>query len=313
VHHEERALSWSECKVSEMALAVSVAVLALAATASASDQENPGRLLGKAGLSLAEIPVGREGAEGGEFANPEAGRRLTGYEVHQPKREDLELSRLQDQTKNTFAELWLHLSEPQRLKILSERPGGAARAVLAQIGNDISEGIESVEGKLGLRATWSFLNRLDARGSAGEAWREHWTILRRVRGLVDAHYEFLVRYMSEPARVPEGALEDYSRSLVEPGGSADISLVSSMMALHNISVPGLGLVRYNGEMVDEIRREDIFHRLSFVLKGKVHLNATYPQVVTSAQSISPCRTAITCARWARVRTSSSTTCTTSSP
>ena len=63
------------------------------------------------------------------------------------------------------------------------------------------------------------------------------------------------------------ALEDYARSIIEPGSSQTTSMQAALQLLHNLSVPNLE-VESSG-LLRRTLRSDIFYKLFLAINGKV--------------------------------------------
>jgi hypothetical protein len=89
--------------------------------------------------------------------------------------------------------------------------------------------------------------------------------LTKVTGKINLLYSYLHKYMSEDAA--DNALEDYARSIVEPGSAEATSLQTSMQKLHNLSVPNL---EQSGDgFLKRTLRNDLFYKLFLAVNGKV--------------------------------------------
>ena len=53
------------------------------------------------------------------------------------------------------------------------------------------------------------------------------------------------------------------------GSTQDISLQSALVLLHNISMPNMGLIHADGQLLGGQTQEDIFHKLFLIMNGKV--------------------------------------------
>ena len=67
--------------------------------------------------------------------------------------------------------------------------------------------------------------------------------------------------------ISPSALEDYARSIIEPGSSQTTSMQAALQQLHNLSVPNLEVVA-NG-FLRRTLRSDIFYKLFLAINGKV--------------------------------------------
>jgi hypothetical protein len=72
----------------------------------------------------------------------------------------------------------------------------------------------------------------------------------KVLGKVNLLYSYLDDFMSEPGSVAHNALEDYSRSIAEPGSSQDTSLGVALLQLHNITTGKNSILGLLGQVID---------------------------------------------------------------
>ncbi len=230
------------------------------------EDENPGRLLYKAGLGLMEFPLDQdEEAQGGS-------PRLSGYEVQQPDHGDLAISRLQDRAVAAIDQAWQGVRDPQRLRILEIRPGGAKAEILRGLELGLGRQVRDLSAKNEASGTWRDLGSLLVRVEGGQVWRETLSTLSRISRKVDALYSHLDSYLSNPESAASGSvLEDFARSIVEPGSSQEMSLAHSLVQLHNLTMPGLGLLsQEDGRLLGGRQRNnrDAFYQLSRILQVK---------------------------------------------
>ena len=86
--------------------------------------------------------------------------------------------------------------------------------------------------------------------------------------------------------LPIAALEDYARSIIEPGSSQTTSMQAALQQLHNLSVPNLEVVSTG--FLRRTLRSDIFYKLFLAINGKVAERVggmPYARVQTNSTSI----------------------------
>lgn len=75
--------------------------------------------------------------------------------------------------------------------------------------------------------------------------------------------------MSDPNQVSGDALEDYARSIVEPGSSQETSLQRALVELHNLSIPHLPFKKLTHDFLGRPQRQDIFYKLFLMINSEV--------------------------------------------
>ncbi len=233
-------------------------LLVLPLLASCQDDENPGRLLYKAGMDLMEFPLHSE--EEGTVVR-------SGYEVRHPRREDLAISRLEDSVIKGAEAAWAAVRDPQLRRILERSEGGAAAEVLRRMGSATREGARRVEAAAERSGAWGQLWGLK---DEDKGWKETMTMLNAIVRKVDALYGHLDSYMENPgaAASEEIVLEDFALAVAEPGSSQDTSLAAAVAELRNLTVPGLGLLsQEDGSVIGEGgEKEDAFNQLASIFQ-----------------------------------------------
>ena len=109
--------------------------------------------------------------------------------------------------------------------------------------------------------------------------------------------------MSDPNEVSGNALEDYARSIVEPGSSQETSLQRALVELHNLSMPHLAIQRPNRDFLGRPQRQDIFYKLFLMINSEVVKSEATPSKLVSYQTSLFFRPTTTSAPWASPRTS----------
>ena len=205
------------------------------------------------------------GAAGDDGASEELGFRS--YEVEQPRHDDLAASRLQAAMAELSRELWNSLADPQRLRLLEAKPGGARKEVLRRFAGALQGDAFALEQLSAESRVVPVLKRLSTAGPEAALLRGTWENMTKVVDKVNLHYSYLDTYMSDPDFVADNALEDYARSIIEPGSSQATSMQAALQQLHNLSVPNLEVVA-NG-FLRRTLRSDIFYKLFLAINGKV--------------------------------------------
>ena len=93
-------------------LAVALAALAITVAVKADNDDNAGRLLARASQDLMEMPLEDRSGED----TSAGGGGYVRYQVQQPARDDLAVSRLQDTLEDTTEALWETIHDPQLLR-----------------------------------------------------------------------------------------------------------------------------------------------------------------------------------------------------
>ncbi len=184
--------------------------LVLSTLAAASD-DNTGRLVSKAAKELMEFPIGD--------ARPvSTGDGVGGYEVHQPSHSDLAISRLQDKVIHTIDKAWEIVRDPRRLAILGTSVESPAKGILSILAQDLVGDVFAMDRRTQESGVVSAVtSQLGLTRAERYKWEPVWIRLRQLLAKIDTTYEFLAAYMDNPDKATDAALEDYARSVIEPG------------------------------------------------------------------------------------------------
>ena len=82
--------------------------------------------------------AGNGGAANAEFA-------YGSYEVEPPHHDDLAASRLQAKLAGLSRDLWTSIADPQRLRMLESKPGGAKKEVLRRFASALQGDVFALE------------------------------------------------------------------------------------------------------------------------------------------------------------------------
>eukprot|EP00095_Tigriopus_kingsejongensis_P006035 maker-scaffold889_size84747-snap-gene-0.24 protein:Tk06035 transcript:maker-scaffold889_size84747-snap-gene-0.24-mRNA-1 annotation:"hypothetical protein L798_01615" len=223
--------------------------------------ENPGRVLAQSARNLMKMAMPQTVQPPGQYESR--------YVVESPSHKDLAITRLQTNTQNVVNDIWKILRDPDRLTLLEGQGEGAAMAVLAMISQELKGDIFDVDQANAPHQVGQILASLQsegkhsALGSEGEA-------LIKIIGRVNSFYSYFQKYMDSPGQVKANTLDDFARSIIEPGSKQENTLQTALLELHNISMPHLGLVHPRKGLLGSNQRTDIYYKLFLMLNSKKH-------------------------------------------
>lgn len=226
---------------------------------SSDRDENPGNVLSKSAKTLMEMALPKTSA-------PDI--LVNQYEVETPTHDDLAISRLQTKVKTVLNSVWKILRDPQRQSVLQGQTGGQGKVVLSMVSQELKGDIFAVdhanEDHL-VSQTLVMLQSQDHKGDLGSAGNR----LAKIIGRVNSFYGYLQKYMDNQDDVSGNTLEDFARSIIEPGSKQEHTLQTALVELHNLSMPHLGMIHpQQGLLGSSTQRTDIYYKLFLLLNNK---------------------------------------------
>ena len=140
-------------------------------------------------------------------ANAEFGYQS--YEVEQPHHDDLAASRLQAKLAGISRDLWNSIADPQRLRMLESKPGGAKKEVLRRFASALQGDVFALEQLTSESRVFPVLKRLSV-GPDTDLLSGTWQNMTKVVDKVNHHYSFLDSYMSDPDYVADNGKDNGS-------------------------------------------------------------------------------------------------------
>ena len=168
-------------------------------------QPPEGRLLAKASEHLMGMPL--DAGDAPRDANSEFGYQS--YEVEPPHHDDLAASRLQAKLAGISRDLWNSIADPQRLRMLESKPGGAKKEVLRRFASALQGDVFALEQLTSESRVFPVLKRLSV-GPDTDLLSGTWQNMTKVVDKVNHHYSFLDSYMSDPDFVADNGKDNGS-------------------------------------------------------------------------------------------------------
>ena len=134
------------------------------------------------------------------------------YEVEQPHHDDLASSRLQAKLAGLSRDLWNSIADPQRLRMLESKRGGAKKEVLRRFANALQGDVFALEQLTSDSRVFPVLKRLSG-GPDSELLSGTWQNMTKVVDKVNLHYSYLDSYMSDPDYVADNGKRKDKRNL----------------------------------------------------------------------------------------------------
>jgi len=179
--------------------------------------------LGRAGQVLAQLPI-----------NDDSTPNSAVSEVI-PTFYDLAISRLQSKTDEVVTNVWDSLNNKRKLAQLSEN--GLATGVLKMfdlLRNDIS----AVEDQVS--TVQSTLQKLTAMvGSKTPEWLTIQTKFSNILGKIKLHYTIFDDYMRNAETTNQLEIEDYARSIIQPGSTQQTAMLTTLDELNSMAIPDI--------------------------------------------------------------------------
>ena len=133
------------------------------------------------------------------------------YEVEPPHHDDLAASRLQAKLAGLSRDLWTSIADPQRLRMLESKPGGAKKEVLRRFASALQGDVFALEQLTSDSRVFPVLKTLSG-GPDSELLSGTWQNMTKVVDKVNLHYSYLDSYMSDPEYVADNG--NNKRSLI---------------------------------------------------------------------------------------------------
>ena len=124
------------------------------------------------------------------------------YEVEQPHHDDLAASRLQAKLAGLSRDLWNSIADPQRLRMLESKPGGAKKEVLRRFASALQGDVFALEQLTSESRVFPVLKTLSG-GPDTDLLSGTWQNMTKVVDKVNLHYSYLDSYMSDPDYVAD--------------------------------------------------------------------------------------------------------------
>ena len=124
------------------------------------------------------------------------------YEVEPPHHDDLAASRLQAKLAGLSRDLWTSIADPQRLRMLESKPGGAKKEVLRRFASALQGDVFALEQLTSDSRVFPVLKTLSGRPDS-ELLSGTWQNMTKVVDKVNLHYSYLDSYMSDPEYVAD--------------------------------------------------------------------------------------------------------------
>lgn len=93
-------------------------------------------------------------------------------------------------------------------------------------------------------------------------WRQTYAKLLKIIGKVNLHYNFMDDFMDKPRDTNRLILEDYARSIIQPGSTQSTAMLSALEQLNNMAIPTHD---GGGQLLHGTQRGDIMYKLYMLL------------------------------------------------
>lgn len=191
----------------------------------AASANNVGAHLGQAGESLAHLPMQ-------QVASAANASNVVSEEL--PSFYDLAISRLQSKTDEVISGLWESLEDKRRYVQLSEN--GISRGVLETIGllrNDIF----ALEQQLDRARFERSLKTLAVPQDEAPEWLKTQKKFANILGMIKLHWSIFDNYMLNADGTSQLELEDFARSIIQPGSTQRTAMLTTLDDLNSMAIP----------------------------------------------------------------------------
>ena len=188
----------------------------------------------KAGQDLAYRPIDAHDSNHNSVYNHEI----------PPNVDDLATSRLRQKILDVIDKIWETLNNQQRFAIILEK--GVEKEVLKMY-RLLQSDIFSIDQYISRSQIVQKIKTatLSSETLVGTQWRNSWDIFQSLTGKVALYYSYLDGFMSAAAsqsqqdRITRLAMEDYAKSIIQPGSTGDTSILKTLDQFHSLISPAL--------------------------------------------------------------------------
>ena len=156
-----------------------------------------------------------------------------------PKFDDLAVRRLHFKTANVIDKIWETLNNQQRFAIIKEK--GVEKEVLKMfqlIQSDVFA-MDSYISRSGVVQALKTASLMSATDDGGK-WRASWDLIQELTGKVALFYSHFDNHMSASVsdyqQVTRLAMEDFAKSIIQPGSNQNTAITNALSNLNKIIV-----------------------------------------------------------------------------
>lgn len=150
---------------------------------------------------------------------------------------DLAISRLQSKVGDVINGLWESLGSKHKLVVLSEE--GVSKGVLdtfALVRSDVF----ALEQQLDRSNFENSLKYLVVKPQEkASAWLKSFSEFSMILGKVKLQWGILDNYMSNSKSTGQLELEDFARSIIQPGSTQKTAMLTTLEELNSLAIPGI--------------------------------------------------------------------------
>ena len=180
-----------------------------------------GQILGTAGQVLAQVPLQDDSL------NDVVAEEL-------PTFHDLAVSRLQSKVNEVIDQAWKIFNDEREIRKISEK--GLAHGIL-KIFNLLKNDIFALDQQLdGSKIEYS-LKTLAVPTNEASEWIKTYTNFSKILSKVKLHYRIFNDYMNNAETTSQLELEDFARSIIQPGSTQQTALLTTLDNLNDLAIP----------------------------------------------------------------------------
>ena len=152
----------------------------------------------------------------------------------QPNYFDLAVSRLYSKVDEVIDGLWDALEDKRKLLVLSQN--GVSKGVLESFGL-IKSDIFALEQHLERSRFEYTLKNLQVPHNDKKEWLELQDRFSKILGKIIFHFNTLDSFMNNAETTKQLELEDYARSIIQPGSSQATAMLTTLDDLNSLAIP----------------------------------------------------------------------------
>ena len=147
---------------------------------------------------------------------------------------DLAISRLQLKTDEVIDGVWNLLNNKREFLILQEK--GLSKSILRMFGL-LQNDIFAIEQQLDEMNFERSLKTLAVPQKQASSWYVTQAEFSKILGKIKLHYGIFNDYMSNADSTTQLQLEDYARSIIQPGSTQRTAMLTTLQMLNEMSIP----------------------------------------------------------------------------
>ena len=206
-------------------------VITLMVISTSANGQQPILELIKAGQDLAYHPINMQ---------QEKINRQMAYNQPAASFDDLATLRLRQKIIDVTDKIWETIGNQQRLTIIKDK--GLEGEILKMF-KLVQSDVFAIDSRISRANILRMIKEISAKSDTEEGldWRQAWDLFQTLTGKVTFYYSLLDDYMTSSVtsqgKITRLAIEDYAKSIIQPGSTGDTAITKTMERFHQLIMP----------------------------------------------------------------------------